>query len=154
MAQFGGDPVNFPEEGNPHANPRRKDPETPLGRKPGDYDPPSTGANSQTEAVRLARRGGSVAPPITEPEEKRDWIPPANPEDAAAFARRSGERDQAGWRAEDDAASSLEIRAAGRAARDEGRPITNCPYGPGTREHYQWTSSWMQPHPTDQEDAS
>ncbi|GAB0118950.1 hypothetical protein [Acidisoma sp. 7E03] len=75
MAQFGGDPVNFPQGKDANANPRRPDPETPPGGAAGVGDPPNTGGRSQTEAVRIARRGGSVAPPITQEAEKQGWIP-------------------------------------------------------------------------------
>lgn len=75
MAQFGGDPVNFPQGKDSQSNPRRPDPETPVGRKPGESDPPNTGGSNQKEAVRVARRGGSVAPPIADEASKDGWIP-------------------------------------------------------------------------------
>lgn len=152
MAQFGGILPGFADE---NENPRAVDPETPAGRKPSDYDPPNTGGHSQTEAVRLARRGGSVAPVITDPDEKREWIPGVNAADVAQLARQDAEHAVA--RDNNDPAggkSELQIRNDGRRARDRGQPISDCPHQPHTQVHYQWVSGWMQPRATDPEDAS
>lgn len=96
MAQFGGDPANFPEKDDPNANPRRIDPETPAGRKVGEHDPPNTGGRSQSEAVRLARRGGSVAPPATDPAEKAALIPAPSEKAPVAGSAATTEVDEEG----------------------------------------------------------
>jgi hypothetical protein len=49
---------------------------------------------------------------------------------------------------------ALEIRSAGRQARDEGKPVTNCPHPADTQANYQWVSGWMHPPATAPEDAS
>jgi hypothetical protein len=53
-----------------------------------------------------------------------------------------------------DATEALKVRAAGRQARDEGKPVSDCPYPRGSQANYQWVSGWTQPHPTAPEDAS
>jgi hypothetical protein len=53
-----------------------------------------------------------------------------------------------------DADEALKIRSAGRQARDEGKPVTACPYPANTQANYQWVSGWMQPSATAPEDAS
>jgi hypothetical protein len=49
---------------------------------------------------------------------------------------------------------ALQIRTAGRQARDEGKPMTACPHPADTQANYQWVSGWMQPPATAPEDAS
>lgn len=73
MAQFGGDPVNFPKApGEANSNPRRPDPETLLNPAQAG-EPENTAPGSQSEAARLARRGGQVNPPA---EAERDLPAP------------------------------------------------------------------------------
>jgi ribosome modulation factor len=51
-----------------------------------------------------------------------------------------------------DTDEAMRIRTTGREAKAAGHPVTSCPYESGTQANYQWTSGWMQPHPTAPED--
>ena len=53
-----------------------------------------------------------------------------------------------------DSDEALKIRTAGRQARDDGKPVTDCPHPADTQASYQWVSGWTQPHSTAPEDAS
>ncbi len=48
----------------------------------------------------------------------------------------------------------LKIRSDGRLARDQGNPVSSCPYPEGTQANYQWVSGWTQPQATAPEDES